>query len=76
MRLARLSLSPTEGVAFFSGSYSAPRPLVFFYASTKAKTFYVVMHTNSGEIRAISSKDYTFIQKIVDGINNAIIHRG
>jgi uncharacterized membrane protein len=47
-----------------------------FYAATKAKTYYVVMHTNSGEIRAISSKYYNFIQEIVDGINNAIIHRG
>ncbi|HEY0382475.1 MAG TPA: DUF6232 family protein [Candidatus Elarobacter sp.] len=47
-----------------------------FYASTKAKTWYVVMHTNSGEIKAISSKDYGFIHQIVDGISNAIIHRG
>jgi hypothetical protein len=47
-----------------------------FYAASKAKTYFVVMHTNSGEVQALSSKDYPFIQKIVEGINNAIVHRG
>jgi uncharacterized protein DUF6232 len=49
---------------------------LFFYLATKAKTYYVVLHTNAGEVQAISSKDSEFVTAIVDGINRAIVHRG
>ncbi|HWT05571.1 MAG TPA: DUF6232 family protein [Xanthomonadales bacterium] len=57
-------------IAFFNGSsgvilglFLGAVSIALFYASTKAKTWYVVMHTNSGEIRAIGSKDYDFIHR-------------
>ena len=50
--------------------------VLLFWLATKAKIYYLVMHTNAGEVRAISSKNLQYISGIVDGINNAIIHRG
>ncbi len=38
--------------------------------------FAVRISTNSGEVNSIVSKDKTYVQKIVDALNNAIIHRG
>ena len=74
--LAALVAFASGGAGIVLGLFLGALAFGLFYASTKAKTWYVVMHTNSGEIRAISAKDYNFIQQVVDGINNAIIHRG
>ncbi|MDO3641277.1 DUF6232 family protein [Mucilaginibacter sp. L3T2-6] len=38
--------------------------------------FAVRISTNSGESNSIISKDKTYIQKIVNALNEAIIHRG
>ena len=38
--------------------------------------FSVRISTNSGEADSIVSKDKLYIQKIVDALNDAIIHRG
>lgn len=38
--------------------------------------FAVRISTNSGEVNSIVSKDKNYVQKIVDALNNAIIHRG
>jgi multisubunit Na+/H+ antiporter MnhC subunit len=38
--------------------------------------FAVRISTNSGEANSIVSKDKIYIQKIVDALNEAIIHRG
>lgn len=38
--------------------------------------FAVRISTNSGEANSIVSKDRTYIQKIVNALNEAIIHRG
>jgi len=38
--------------------------------------FAVRISTNSGEANSIVSKDRTYVQRIVDGLNEAIIHRG
>jgi len=36
----------------------------------------VRISTNSGEVNSLVSKDRAYIQKIVDALNNAIVHRG
>ena len=38
--------------------------------------FAVRISTTSGEVNSIVSKDKTYVQKIVDALNDAIIHRG
>jgi hypothetical protein len=38
--------------------------------------FAVRITTNSGETNSITSKDKMYVQKIVDALNEAIIHRG
>jgi len=38
--------------------------------------FAVRISTNSGEANSIVSRDKVYIQKIVDALNDAIIHRG
>ncbi|HCW06926.1 MAG TPA: hypothetical protein DGG95_06135 [Cytophagales bacterium] len=36
----------------------------------------VRISTNAGEANSLTSKDQNYIQKIVDALNDAIIHRG
>lgn len=43
---------------------------------TMKDDFSVQINSNSGESKALISKDQMYIQKIVDAINDAIIHRG
>jgi hypothetical protein len=39
-------------------------------------TYWLVLHSASGESKAFTNKDVGFISRIVEAINNAIIHRG
>jgi hypothetical protein len=43
-------------------------------ASLKSDHF-VVLHSSSGEMNALSSKDESFIQRVVEAINEAIVFR-
>jgi hypothetical protein len=42
----------------------------------KKDEYAVRISTNSGESNSLTSKDKNYIQKIVDALNDAIIHRG
>ena len=42
----------------------------------KKDEYAVRISTNSGETNSLTSKDKDYIQKIVDALNDAIIHRG
>jgi hypothetical protein len=37
---------------------------------------YVLLHTAGGEQRALSSRNHKFIVRVVESVNNAIVHRG
>jgi len=39
-------------------------------------THHVLLHTASGEAKALSSKDGAWISKVVHALNDSIIHRG
>lgn len=39
-------------------------------------TYHVLLHTASGEAKALSSRDGTWISRVVHAINDSIIHRG
>ena len=39
-------------------------------------TFWVVLHSASGEARALSSKDGAWVLRVVNAINDAIVARG
>jgi hypothetical protein len=43
---------------------------------TLKDTYSVRISTNAGEANSLVSKDQTYIQKIVNALNDAIIHRG
>ena len=39
-------------------------------------TYHVLLHTASGQTKALSSYDNTYISKVVQALNNSIVHRG
>jgi hypothetical protein len=45
---------------------------VFWLRAARAD-YHVAITSNAGEVRALTSKDRTYIQKIVDSINEAIV---
>ncbi len=49
--------------------------LIWFGKNMKA-TYHVVTVSSGGESQALSSSDQTLISKIVNGITEAIVHRG
>jgi len=44
-------------------------------AKAQRATHHLILHSSSGEVRAISSKDGDFIARILAAVNNAIISR-
>ena len=38
--------------------------------------FHVLLHTSSGEAKALSSKDGSWISRVIHAINESMIHRG
>jgi len=48
---------------------------ILWFKGLKSK-FYVALATASGETRALSSEDKSFIDTIVKALNDAIVHRG
>lgn len=38
--------------------------------------FTVQLTSSAGEVKALTSKDKEFIEKVIDALNNSIIHRG
>ena len=48
---------------------------VLWFKGLKSK-YYVALATASGETRALTSEDKSFIDTIVKALNDAIIHRG
>ncbi|MGE8513441.1 MAG: DUF6232 family protein [Chryseobacterium culicis] len=50
--------------------------LAFWWFFTIKNQYAVRISTNAGEVNSIVSKDRDYIQKIVNALNEAIIHRG
>ncbi|MCC3217303.1 DUF6232 family protein [Chryseobacterium sp. X308] len=50
--------------------------LGFWWFFTIKNQYAVRISTNAGEVNSIVSKDRDYIQKIVNALNEAIIHRG
>ncbi|RXM38594.1 hypothetical protein BOQ62_16105 [Chryseobacterium sp. CH21] len=50
--------------------------LGFWWIYTIKNEYAVRISTNAGEVNSIVSKDRDYIQKIVNALNEAIIHRG
>ncbi|MBE4950612.1 DUF6232 family protein [Chryseobacterium culicis] len=50
--------------------------LGFWWIYTIKNEYAVRISTNAGEVNSIVSKDKDYIQKIVNALNEAIIHRG
>lgn len=50
--------------------------LGFWWIFTIKNQYAVRISTNAGEVNSIVSKDRDYIQKIVNALNEAIIHRG
>lgn len=48
---------------------------VIAWVNAKA-TYYVVLSTSSGETKALSSKDGAFITRVINALNDSIVHRG
>ncbi|RDD83233.1 hypothetical protein DVJ77_01105 [Dyella tabacisoli] len=44
-------------------------------AKSQKATHHLILHSSSGEVRAISSQDGGFIARILAAVNNAIISR-
>jgi hypothetical protein len=45
----------------------------FFLQKT---TYHVLLHTASGEAKALSSQDEAWISRVVHALNDSIVHRG
>ena len=46
------------------------------WLAVRKTTYHVLLHTASGEAKALSSKDGAWISKVVHALNDSIIHRG
>jgi hypothetical protein len=46
------------------------------YAMSLKPDFFVVLHSASGEVNALTSKDSGFVEAVIRAINDAIIYRG
>lgn len=47
-----------------------------FAATQQRDRFHLLLKTASGEAKALTSMDLAFIQRVVAGLNEAIVHRG
>ena len=66
--LASGGMGIAVGLTLFAGA-------VAWWLSQKPE-FFVVLNSASGEVEALSSEDNHFISRVVDALNQAIIHRG
>jgi len=49
---------------------------LIYAMSQQRDRFHVLLKTASGEAKALTSMDLAFIQRVVAGLNEAIVHRG
>jgi Family of unknown function (DUF6232) len=72
--IASLVVMATGGNAVFIGLLGIAAAVAWWYFLKPE--FSVLLSSASGEAKALSSKDGEFISKVVNALNDAIVHRG
>lgn len=70
--LAGLSGKEAAGIIF--GLIAAGGGIAWFVLNKPL--YHVVLSSASGEVRSLSSKDSDYISRVINALNDAIIHRG
>jgi len=50
--------------------------LAVFWLVKQQPDWLVILHSASGEVKALTSKDGEYIKAVIDALNDSIIHRG